>query len=695
MRRNTVVCVVVSLVLAVTGLTAASDASPGSAATTAWHRVAAPIPTGRTRPGPYVGVSCPTSSFCMAIANGLGSRGYRVGIAEIERQNRWTASDTPPIGPTGSALSGVSCASATSCVVVGRSGASSPEIMRWNGTRWRVLTGSTTAGEGPVTAVSCASANYCVALGTSHDWIVRGDRLTQVAPSRVATAISCVSATYCLAVGTIERSGNRLNLVERWNGSTWSNVPAGDVPGRKAVVTLTGVSCAAVAECSVVGDAIAMSTSGWRYRFLTDTDVAGAWRRQTFPKAARIDVHRTSHEVSCSSPTQCVAVGRGRVDGKPATETLVGGRGGWRLTSAHYAHGGVLAARLTAISCNSGGCTLVGGGRGPDASGRIVHLHGATARRETPAAIRQADASALSSVSCSGSSCLAVGHKQIPGSPLSPFAATNTGNGWQQISAPRFNGELNAVSCVTAQFCMAVGRGVRRAVGTAAIWNGTGWRSVTVTGGPVRGVTCPTTQFCAGSPLHRGDQLLWQVWHPGTGWQTETLAPPKGLRRQGPISCASATDCWTTRTYYGADSSYHVLASHWDGSAWTTQGLPGRFILDISCPADGFCIAVGPKKAQVWDGTTWTGVPYANGASLNPPHVSCVAADDCTVIAGTPTWTDLNTITQHWDGQAWGEQQAYPVSIFDVSSLGCDASGCVTVGETEPRAEIPTVMQNY
>jgi hypothetical protein len=143
---------------------------------------------------------------------------------------------------------------------------------------------------------------------------------------------------------------------------------------------------------------------------------------------------------------------------------------------------------------------------------------------------------------------------------------------------------------------------------------------------------------------------------------------------------------------------YHSTASHWDGSAWTTQRLHARFILDISCPSVDFCIATGPKNSKVWDGTSWRAVPYAGGARLNPPYVSCVDAADCTVIAGTPTWTDLKTITQHWDGQAWGQQQSYPGgagSVFDVLSLGCDTSGCVTVGATNPRARIPTILQNY
>jgi hypothetical protein len=525
--------------------------------------------------------------------------------------------------------------------------------------------------------------------------LVRGNRLTTVTPSDVDTAISCVTATYCLAVGTTERAGQRRNLVERWNGSGWADVRAGDVPANRRAVTLTGVSCAAVAECSVVGNAIYSSTSGPRYRFLAETDHAGAWRRQILPAATRVGVHQTSYGISCASPGQCVAVVRGRVGGRPATENLVGGRGGWTLVPLHYAHGGIVAARLIAVSCNAGGCTLVGGGRGADAAGRIVHERDATARAATPAPIRQADDSALSSVSCAGAFCLAVGHAVVPGSPPAPFAAATTGGDWHRVAAPRVRGELDGVACVTEQFCMAIGSAARPKTGTAAIWNGTGWRTLTVAVGPVRGVTCPTTRFCAGAPIHRGNRLLWQVWRPRTGWQTEALTSPAGLRRPGPTSCASATDCWTIRTYYGADERYHVAASHWDGSAWTSQLLHTDTIGDLSCPSANVCLAVGSTTSKLWDGTSWTAVPYANGAGLNGPRVSCLNAHDCTVLAGTPTDSAGNTISQHWDGQRWGQQQGYPGSVFDVSSLGCGASGCVTVGATDPRANIATIRQSY
>lgn len=701
-RRSAALRVVVSVALVVTAVTGAAQAAPHGAATTppatSWHRVPAPIPTARTRPGPYAAVSCPTRSFCMAIATGFGPRGYRVGIAEIERHGRWTVSETPPIGSPQSSLTDVSCASATWCVVVGSADvATSPVILRWNGSDWRMLTGSATAGDGPVTAVSCASAGYCLALGAQHAWTIRGDQLTPVAPGEVDTAVSCVSATYCLATGSLERAGRRLNLVERWDGSTWSDVAAGDVhPGGQRVVTLTGVSCAAVAECSVIGDVIHVSTSGRLYRFFTETDDGGRWHRQALPAAAGVDVHRTAFGVSCSSPDHCVAAVRGRVGGRPATEILAGGRGGWTLMPLRYPHGGIVAARLTASSCGSGGCTLVGGGRGVDPSGHIVHERGATARNETPAAVRQADDSALLSVSCTGSLCLAVGHANAPGSTLSPFAAATTGGPWHQVATPPWLGGLYDVSCVTAQFCMALGHGPRRTVSTAGIWNGTSWRAATVTGPPVRGLTCPTTRFCAGSPVRTGNQLLWSVWRPAAGWQTETLSPPAGLHATGPISCASATDCWAITSYYGLDEDNHVIASHWDGSTWTSRRLrTGRSILHILCPSTDFCVAVGWTKSQVWDGTSWTAVPYANVASLDNPRVSCVDAEDCTLVAGTPIDTPVNTITQHWNGQEWGGQDTYPGAVSDISSLGCDPSGCVTVGRTNPRADVPTILQSY
>lgn len=703
MRRTAVLCVVVSLVTVVAGVTAPAEATPRGAALTAWHNVPAPIPSARVRPGRYEAVSCPTRSFCMAITTGVGSRGYHVGIAEIERHGKWTVSEIPGIGSKRSHLNAVSCASATSCVVVGSSDAGeSPTILRWDGSRWHALTGPATAGDGAVTAVSCASAGYCVALG-GRDWAIRRNQLTPVAHSDADDAISCVTATFCLAVGGgIGTPERRPGLVERWNGSTWSDVPAADIHlGKHHDVALTGVSCATVAQCSVVGNiTYYRSSTRQEHRLVTETDDAGAWHRRIFPKAAGFNVHRMSFGISCTAPDHCVAAVLARVGGRRAADTLVRGPGGWKLAPLRYPRGKLVTAPLIAISCSSGGCTLVGGQRTAGVAGRVVRERGGTARNESPATVRQAEESSLNTVSCAGSFCLAVGYASPPGSKLSPLAAATTGGRWHRVAAPKPPGDLLGVSCVTAQFCMAIGVGARRSVGTAAIWNGTSWRAVTVPDRPVRGVSCPTTRFCAGSPVQRGAQLQWQLWRPRTGWRTETLPSPPNLRRPGPISCVSASDCWTTTTWYGADERYHVTAAHWDGSAWTTQRLRTHFIGDLSCESGDFCIAVGSRASEVWDGTSWTAVPYENGDDLNSPRVSCVNADDCTVLGGDGATGDpVDAMSQHWDGNQWGQQQVYPpdgaADALNANSLACNTSGCLTVGVSEPGIIVPSVLQNY
>jgi hypothetical protein len=83
------------------------------------------------------------------------------------------------------------------------------------------------------------------------------------APGSSLLGVSCTAATACAAVGYY--NGNEYpevtgdtQIVERWNGTTWSTQLPATVPGA-GISGLFGVSCTSPTACTAVGNS---QTSG-------------------------------------------------------------------------------------------------------------------------------------------------------------------------------------------------------------------------------------------------------------------------------------------------------------------------------------------------------------------------------------------------------------------------------------------------
>ena len=158
-------------------------------------------------------------------------------------------------------LSGVSCASTTTCVAVGSNLWGAGSIIRTadGGATWRH--DYVPSGVVSLSGVSCASTTTCVAVGLNGNgagipigttnagigWSI------QVLPVFVALlpAISCASTTTCEAVGTAYTStggaaGHIFGTTD--GGTTWTDqtIPPG-------VLTLDGISCPSTASCFAAG----------------------------------------------------------------------------------------------------------------------------------------------------------------------------------------------------------------------------------------------------------------------------------------------------------------------------------------------------------------------------------------------------------------------------------------------------------
>jgi hypothetical protein len=96
-----------------------------------------------------VSVSCPSTSFCMAVDSSGQAAGRSGGSWGLQ--------------PLGSAAAAVSCPSAGSCLAVARSGATTSYA---NG-RWTRVPAA--AAGNRITSLSCAAVNSCAAIGRHNN----------------------------------------------------------------------------------------------------------------------------------------------------------------------------------------------------------------------------------------------------------------------------------------------------------------------------------------------------------------------------------------------------------------------------------------------------------------------------------------------------------------------------------------------
>ncbi len=249
----------------------------------------------------------------------------------------WAIVTTPDVGSAqGNALDGVSCAKAEStfCMAVGGNyTGTSPaikhtEIQQWNGTAWKIVKSPNVSGPDVVSnfldGVSCPTTKFCMAAGfytqtnglpdqtviekwTGTAWSIVSSPDVSGA-SNDLTSVSCVSASFCMAAGyTFNSSFVEQTLVEKWNGTSWSIVTSPDT-GASEDNFLWGVSCPATSFC--MADGYYNDPSGNQLT-LIEKWAGGKWTISTSPNPspAASPALDSLWSVSCVSSKFCMAAG--------------------------------------------------------------------------------------------------------------------------------------------------------------------------------------------------------------------------------------------------------------------------------------------------------------------------------------------------------------------------------------------------
>jgi hypothetical protein len=159
-------------------------------------------------------VACPTSMTCVAVGSYTPNGSQTFPLAERWNGTSWSIEAAPGSG-SDSSLVGVSCTSPSACFAVGSSKAGSVSytqlLERWDGAAWTVLPPPTEAGitDTSLSGVACASASACVVVGHSASGALT-ERLDGSAWTIDATpslpvigllGVSCSSQSACTAVG--------------------------------------------------------------------------------------------------------------------------------------------------------------------------------------------------------------------------------------------------------------------------------------------------------------------------------------------------------------------------------------------------------------------------------------------------------------------------------------------------------------
>ena len=324
--------------------------------------------------------------------------------------SRWSViqSPNPPGGDV--TLEGVSCVSATNCIAVGddvRNG--STVVEQSSGQTWSIVDAPRGVGSH---GVSCVSASDCTAVSPPSQWNGIDWSIT---PSSTPSdgslaAVSCVSAVACTAVGLVGNDAGGSNngnataghtLVEHWNGATWLIIHA---PNPSAGGELNAVACVSPTDCMAVGNSF--GSGGGRTN--NKATLVEHWNGEKWSITPSPD-RGVLHAVSCVSVTDCIAVGA--TGGGTLIERWNGQK--WSVTHSLTASSG--GGELSGVSCVSAtGCTAVGTSVDAPVSGTDVNVtlveHWNGKRWSIEHSPNPVGGGALDAVSCvSATRCVAVG----------------------------------------------------------------------------------------------------------------------------------------------------------------------------------------------------------------------------------------------------------------------------------------------
>jgi hypothetical protein len=653
-----------AIAVAVVLIAAACDFNGTAVATTV------PAPGGASPALDLTAVSCVPSGDCVAAGT----------IAALRSGSTWAELTSPP-----ASITALSCVSITDCIGIHDFGPSDSAVYHYDGSTW-----STTNWPSATVPrrVSCAASTMCMVVSYTNPEVVEmwnGATFTDAgAPlGGFYKDISCPTATFCLMVG-------QGTSAAKWTGgASWSLVPTSGLTG----AGLTDVSCATPTLCETTDS--------------SDFQI-GTWDGSTLvggPSDGFQDFVVGYTLVSCPTPTasQCQLASYDW-DDDGTTEFIesflgngVAGTGGLDFVGG-----------LQDLSCSSGtNCVALGqdslGGRA------AWHFDGSKWTADTFSIPYYADTRS-SSLSCPSSSFCMMGGTYAYGSNGRPYVRRWNGSTW--TTTPLFpagsGGDATAidvqVGCLSSTDCVGL---VRRYSGEVDVdtWDGTTWTQQNATYGSWV-VSCSGPSFCL-----MVSSNAYMVWNGSTLTNTTHFLsgnPPAAISCGSPTRCVVVVGAWLP-----AVGHFQVQSqlAEWDGTTLSTPIDPpapaGEMvtIMGVSCPASGPCRGVGAYGPVNTDDATpyviegdansWSSVSLPASGPGVLTSVSCPGGGECLAVgSGTVNGSnDSELLLAETGAGKWylapdlPESGSTPVAYDHIS---CVPTWCAAVGEYSANGH-PTV----
>ncbi len=452
------------------------------------------------------GVSCASTSFCVAdgyIGNFLGGS----NVVLSWNGSSWTLDNSASLSTSATemnALEGISCASASFCVAAGyydnAAGDSQNLLVTWDGSSWTIDDSASFSSSGPqqdyLSSVSCASPSFCVAAGYYRNAAGESQNLlltwngsswtlddsaslsTSISDVNLLTSVSCASASFCVAAGYYENNAGEIqNLLLTWNGSSWSLDAAASLSTSATEInSLEGISCASASFCVAAGTYLATSSGSSEHNLIL------TWNGSSWSLDAAASLSTSSSQdnqvtsVSCTSPSFCIVAGSYRsnvnVTKDPfLTQNFILSWNGttWSLDdAASLSTSAMQTNQVNAVSCTAPSFCVVAGYY-EDSSGiwnLILTWNGFSWSLDAAASldIYGSQEDQLNAVSCVSSEyCLATGSYFTSANVSQSLVLTRSAGTWQtnyeaslSTSSSQDN-YLNSASCMSTSFCVAAG----------------------------------------------------------------------------------------------------------------------------------------------------------------------------------------------------------------------------------------------
>ncbi len=174
------------------------------------------------------------------------------------------------------------------------------------------------------------------------------------------------------------------------------------------------------------------------------------------------------------------------------------------------------------------------------------------------------------------------------GRPAVPHGRPAAPHGRPAVPSPGRSSTLQAVTCVSARDCWAVGDYETTAaeLNEALHWNGVRWAKVATPDhgtGPgahstLAAVACSSARNCWAVGSYRsGTTALNQALHwNGTRWSRIATPDPgdaaNGAHSLNGVSCVSRADCWAVGSHISDRGIGRNAALRWNGQSWSAVG---------------------------------------------------------------------------------------------------------------------------